>query len=163
MIRLLKIIALFLVVTQVSAQSGIVKGTLTDALTNEPISFANVLVIGTDAGAVTDIDSSYEIIGIKPGLYAIRASFVGYEEQTIFEIQVSNAKPAIVNFQMNDSGTELEEVVVKAAPFRKTEESPLSLRTIGVAEIQRNPGGNRDISKVIQTLPGVTSGGIMKK
>ena len=93
----------------------------------------------------------------------LRASFVGYEEQTIFEIQVSNAKPAIVNFQMNDSGTELEEVVVKAAPFRKTEESPLSLRTIGVAEIQRNPGGNRDISKVIQTLPGVTSGGIMKK
>ena len=72
MIRLLKIIALFLVVTQVSAQSGIVKGTLTDALTNEPISFANVLVIGTDAGAVTDIDGSYEIIGIKPGLYASR-------------------------------------------------------------------------------------------
>jgi hypothetical protein len=52
----------------------------------------------------------------------------------------------------------LDEVVVKASPFRKTEESPLSLRTIGVAEIQRNPGGNRDISKVVQVLPGVTSG-----
>lgn len=144
---------------QLFAQNGIVKGTLTDALSNEPIGFANVLVMGTDAGGVTDIDGKYEIAGIKPGLYDIRASYVGFEEQTIYEIQVSSAKPAIVNFKMEENGTDLEEVVVKASPFRKTEESPVSLRTIGVAEIQRNPGGNRDISKVIQTLPGVTSGG----
>lgn len=139
------------------AQSGIVKGVMTDALTNEPVGFANILVMGTDAGAVTDIDGKYEITGIKPGLYDVRASFVGYTELTQYEIQVTNSKPAIVNFKMEESGTELDEVVVKASPFRKTEESPVSLRTIGVAEIQRNPGGGRDISRVIQSLPGVTS------
>ena len=47
--------------------------------------------------------------------------------------------------------------MVKASPFKKTEESPVSLRTIGVTEIARNPGGNRDISKVIQSLRGVTA------
>ena len=139
------------------AQSGIVKGILTDALTNEPVGFANVLVMGTDNGAVTDIDGKYEITGLTPGLYDVRASFVGYAELTQFEIQVTNSKPAIVDFKMDASGNELDEVVVKASPFRKTEESPVSLRTIGVAEIQRNPGGGRDISKVIQSLPGVTS------
>ena len=36
----------------------------------------------------------------------LRASFVGYEEQTIFEIQVSNAKPAIVNFQIGGAPNE---------------------------------------------------------
>lgn len=143
--------------SQLFSQTGIVKGTATDAITNEPIGFANVLVMGTDFGGVTDIDGNYEIAGVKPGLYNIRFSFVGYADKTIYEIQVTTAKPAIVNFKVDASGTDLDEIVVKASPFKKTEESPVSLRTIGVAEIQRNPGGARDISRVIQALPGVTS------
>lgn len=139
------------------AQSGIIKGQITDALSNEPIPFANVLLLDSDKGTTTDIDGKYEITGLSPGLYAIRASYLGYGEQTEYEIQVTNAKPATVDFAISESSQNLEEVVVKASPFRKTEESPLSLRTIGVAEIQRNPGGNRDISRVIQTLPGVTA------
>lgn len=139
------------------AQSGIIKGQITDALSNEPIPFANVLLLDSDKGTTTDIDGNYEITELNPGLYAIRASYLGYGEQTEYEIQVTNAKPATVDFALSESSQNLEEVVVKASPFRKTEESPLSLRTIGVAEIQRNPGGNRDISRVIQTLPGVTA------
>lgn len=68
-----------------------------------------------------------------------------------------NSKPTLLDFQLEENTAALGEVVIKASPFRKTEESPVSLRTIGVAEIARNPGGNRDISKVIQSLPGVTA------
>ncbi|MBK8652515.1 MAG: hypothetical protein IPN20_00925 [Haliscomenobacter sp.] len=50
----------------------------------------------------------------------------------------------------------MSEVVIQASAFKKTEESPVSLRTIGVAEIQRNPSANRDISKY-QSLPGVVT------
>ncbi|MCB9275586.1 MAG: TonB-dependent receptor [Lewinellaceae bacterium] len=139
------------------SQTGIVKGKITDALTNEPIPFANVLLLGTDKGATTDIDGAYEISGLEPGLYNVRASYLGYSGQTAYEIQVANAKPAEVDFRLEEAIKDLEEVVVKASPFRKTEESPVSLRTIGVAEIQRNPGGNRDISRVVQSLPGVTT------
>jgi hypothetical protein len=45
----------------------------------------------------------------------------------------------------------------------RKEESPLSMRNIGVAEIKRNPGGNRDISKVLQSLPGCCVGGFVSK
>lgn len=148
---------MFLAPVLVSAQGGVVKGRLTDAINNDAIPFANVLIVGTDIGTTTDIDGQYEISGLEPGLYDIRASFIGYESATEYEIQVTNARPAVVDFELRQSSQELEEVVVKASPFRKTVESPLSLRTIGVAEIQRNPGGNRDISRVVQTLPGVTS------
>lgn len=148
----------FLLSLIIHAQSGQIKGQLTDALTNEAIAFGDVLVLGTDKGASTDIDGYYQIEGVAPGLYEIRASYLGYEDQTIYEIQVNPARPIEVNFALEEQAELLEEVVVKASPFRKTEESPLSLRTIGVAEIQRNPGGNRDISKVVQVLPGVTSG-----
>jgi hypothetical protein len=144
-------------VTALSAQNGVIKGKVTDKLNNEPIGFANILVVGTDFGTTTDIDGNYEITGLEPGLYDIRASFLGYNERTEFEVQVQNARPAEINFALEETATQLEEVVVKASPFRKTEESPVSLRTIGVAEIQRNPGANRDISRVVQVLPGVTS------
>ena len=139
------------------AQTGVVKGVIRDALTNEPIGFANILLIGTDKGTTSEADGSFEIGDLMPGLYDVRVSFVGFNEKTIAEVQVTNAKPAVVEFQLEQVSEQLEEVVVKASPFKKTEESPVSLRTIGVAEIQRNPGGNRDISKVVQTLPGVTS------
>ena len=138
------------------AQNGIIKGKISDKISNEAIPFANVLVIGTDFGTTTDENGLYEITGLAPGLYNIRASFVGYEDATAFEIQVTNSKPATADFALASSSQKLDEVVIKAPPFKKTEESPVSLRTIGVAEIQRNPGGNRDISKVVQTLPGVT-------
>ena len=58
---------------------------------------------------------------------------------------------------MNETSVAIEEIVVKASPFRKSEESPVSLRRIGIEQIEKNPGGNRDISKVIQVLPGVAS------
>ncbi|MEZ4988587.1 MAG: TonB-dependent receptor [Saprospiraceae bacterium] len=139
------------------AQTGSITGQMTDALTNEPISFGNILVVGTDVGTTTDVDGNYTLTGITPGLYNVRASYLGYEEQTAYEIQVTTARPIQVNFAMQEQAELLEEVVVTASPFRKTEESPVSLRTIGVAEIQRNPGGNRDISRVVQVLPGVTT------
>ena len=140
-----------------NAQTGVIKGKVTDAINNEPIPFANVLVEGTEKGAITDIDGVYEVSGLQPGLYNVRVSYVGYNDQSAYEIQVTNAKPAEVNFKIEEVIKDLQEVVVKASPFRKTEESPVSLRTIGVAEIQRNPGGNRDISRVVQSLPGVTT------
>lgn len=149
--------AIFLLSSTAWGQSGVIKGKVTDAINNEPIAFANILVLGADKGMTTDVDGNYEISGLAPGLYDIRASYVGYNEQTAYEIQVTNSRPALVNFRMEEAVQNLQEVVVKASPFRKTEESPVSLRTIGVAEIQRNPGANRDISRVVQSLPGVTT------
>jgi hypothetical protein len=59
---------------------------------------------------------------------------------------------------MKEKPLQLSQVEVKSSPFKKVEESPVSLKTISIAEIERSPGANRDISKVIQSLPGVASG-----
>ena len=153
------LVLLFLIagLSSLISQSGIIEGIVVDKFNNEPLPFVTLLVMGTDNGVVTDIDGNFRVEGLRPGLYDLRASYVGFDELTVFEIQVTNSKPTVVNFEMTERTTSLEEVVVKASPFVKTEESPVSLRSIGVAEIQRNPGGNRDISKVVQSLPGVTS------
>lgn len=149
---------LFIVIKfSLSAQNGIVRGKVVDLGNNEPVPFANVNIQNTTTGAVTDFDGSYEIKGLSPGLYNVEASYVGYGKETVFEVEVTNNKPAIVNFKLQTTTKNLDEVEVKANPFKRSEESPVSLRTIGVDEIARYPGGNRDISRVIQSLPGVAS------
>lgn len=141
----------------VFAQNGIIQGRVFDAVSNEEIPFANVIIQGTTVGASTDIDGNYKIENLATGLYNVEVSYLGYETSVEFEIQVQGNKPAQVDFALEENSSELEEVVIKAKPFSKTAESPVSLKTIGVSEIKRNPGGNRDISKVIQSLPGVAS------
>ena len=140
-----------------NAQTGVIQGRVFNSLNNEPLPFANIIIMGTETGATTDIDGNYTIKNLNPGLYSLKAVYVGFKEQTAFEILVTNAKPAVANFAMEESAKTLEEVVVKADPFRQREESPNSVQTLGIAEIERNAGANRDISKVIQSLPGVAS------
>lgn len=148
----------FTVLHALQAQSGILQGRVYNEINNEPIIGASVLLQGTTTGAVTDIDGMYAITGLLPGLYNIQVSFIGYETRTVFEVQVSNAAPTTLNFALKPSAKQLEELVIRANPFTRQSESPLSLTTIGVNEIQRSPGGNRDISRTIQLLPGVTTG-----
>lgn len=138
-------------------QNGIIKGVVTEASNNQPIPFASVFIEGTTIGVTTDIDGNYEINGLEPNVYDVSASYLGFKTLKKTEIQVTNSKPAIIDLQLEEEAENIQEVVVKASPFKKPVESPVSLQTIGTAEIQRNPGGNRDISKVIRALPGVTS------
>lgn len=139
------------------AQTGVINGRITDATTNEAIPFANVVIQGTTIGAASDLEGNFELKNLTPGLYNVEVSFLGYRSKTEYEVQVFNNKPARVDFNLEEDSKTLEAVVVKANPFEKKEESPVSLRTIGVNEIERNPGGNRDISKALQSLPGVAS------
>lgn len=139
------------------AQNAILSGTVFDATNNEAIAFANVFIQNTTIGTTSDLDGKFEIKNLEPGLYNIEASFIGYQNKTVYEIEVFNNRPSNIEIQLEATEEELEEVTVKAKSFKKVEETPLSIRTIGVNEIQRYPGGNRDISKVIQSLPGVSS------
>jgi len=139
------------------SQNGIVKGRVLDATTNEALPFVNVVIVGTTIGATTDLDGNFQIFGLQPGFVRLAASFIGYNNGISPEVEVSNAKVATIQFTLESADTELGEVTVKANQYRKTEESPVSLRSIGTGEIETNPGANRDISKVIQSFPGVAS------
>lgn len=136
-------------------QTGTIRGTVTNAINKEPIAYTVIGIEGTTIGTSTDENGTYTLSGLQPGIYNIKANFIGYKPVTIYEIQVGNVNTTFVNIQMEEMSVEMQEAVVKAQPFARKEESPLSLRSIGVAEIKRNPGGNRDISRVIQSLPGV--------
>lgn len=136
---------------------GIIEGRIFNANTNEPVPFANIVIWGTNIGSVSDIDGNFLFTGIEPGYVELRASSVGFEAYVSEQILVSNSSKVFIEIPMNEKTVAIEEITVKASPFRKTEETPLSIQRIGIEEIEKNPGGNRDISKVLQSLPGVGS------
>jgi hypothetical protein len=152
-------ILLFFFQSQVFSQNiGVIKGKVRNAISNETIPFANIIIQGKEGvGATSDIDGNYEIKNLKPDVYNLEVSYVGFKKKVIYEIQVFNFKPTYLNINLDEDIKNLEAVEIVAETFRKTEESPVSLRSIGANEIERNPGGNRDISKAIQSLPGVSS------
>lgn len=140
------------------AQEGVIRGKLFNKVSNEAIPFASVIVQGTTIGSAANEYGEYEIKNLQPGMYNLQASFVGFKPLIVFEVQVSNSRIAFVDFALEEEAQKLEEIVISATnSFFKSDESPLSLRTIGTAEIKRTPGGNRDISKVVRSLPGVAS------
>jgi hypothetical protein len=149
---------LFVLLPAISfAQTGTIRGKVTAVLSNDPLTGVNIVITGTDKGTTTDSAGNYALTGLRPGYYTLQFSLVGYRQKTLFDIQVTNAKIAVADLGLEDDAQTLNEVRVAAPRFFKTLESPVSLRTIGSTEIKRNPGGNRDISKVIQSLPGVSS------
>lgn len=154
-IRLVCIIALALPI--LAHGQATIQGTVKDARTREALPFVNVLLEGTTTGSTTDLEGKFTVVDVRPGLYNLIVSSVGYERLTLFEVQVGTARPIQLAIELQRSATELKEVEITRQPFQRTVESPLSVRTIGSAEIMRNPGGNRDISRVIRALPGVAS------
>lgn len=139
------------------AQKGIIKGRVFNEINNEPLEFATILVQNTTQGAFADSSGNFEIKGLTPGLYNVEARYGGFQSEVIYEVQVTNSKPYVLEIPMREDDVSTDSVVIVASPFKRIEEAPLSLRTIGTSEIKRNPGGNRDISRVIQSLPGVAS------
>jgi len=139
------------------AQTGVIKGTIKNQINNEALPSVTVIIQGTSLGTLSDFNGNYIIDKLKPGFYNVEFKYIGYKSKVLYEVQVSNSKPAIFDVELEEESKNIAEVVVKGTTFYKPQESPVSLRTIGVSEIKRNPGGNRDISKVIQSLPGVAS------
>ncbi len=151
------LLLIFILPLYVFAQKASLKGKVVDAVSNEPLPFVNIIVSGTTTGTITDLDGNFILTGLTPGFIRLEASFIGYRQAISSEIEVSAANTNFIEIRMEQQKEQIEEVTVKASPFRKTEESPVSLRTIGIGEIEKSPGANRDISKVIQSFPGVQS------
>ena len=137
--------------------SGVIKGRIYNLKTNEGVPFATIQIWGTTIGAVSDFDGNFSFTGLKPGYTELRVSSVGYKPFISSALLVTNSNQVNIEIPLEELAIDIGEVVIKASPFVKKAETPVSVRIIGIDEIEKNPGGNRDISKVIQSFPGVAS------
>lgn len=155
-----KIIILFSTIffycTTAIAQTGTLKGKVVSSLNNAPLPFASVQLQNIVMGAVCDSMGNFTITNIPAGTYNVIGTFTGFKQKIVFELVISATIVTYLDISL-DNDISLTSVTVKSSPFNKTRESPVSLKTISANEIEQNPGGNRDITKTIQSFPGVAS------
>lgn len=137
---------------------GIIRGFVKDKNTQETIVGATIVIDGTTDGAVSDIEGNYKI-SIPVGTYRLKVSFLGYMALFKENIVVTTGNAQIVNFELEQTSNQLKAVEIV---FEKGKSAvatdmitPLSVQQLTTEEIKSNPGGNFDVSKVVQTLPGV--------
>ena len=123
-----------------------------------PLPGATVYLQNTTQGSTTDQDGYFTITNVTPGTYNLVASFVGFEAQTKFNIQVKSVGNQLYIFSLVESTEELDAVVV--TPDRnvvsRPRETPLSTQTLTSVELATYPGGSNDVVQVAQSLPGIT-------
>lgn len=132
-----------------------IRGTVIDKNNRQPLEFINVMIAGLNKGSVTDAEGHFMIEQVPPGIYRLQASAIGYKSITTPEYILST-RNLNISIEMEENLTELEGVTVTASTFRRDTESPVSLRIIGLQEIEKSPGANRDISRIVQSYPGVS-------
>jgi len=150
-------VLLSLLQSLVFGQNGIIEGRVYNVKNNQPVEFASIAVYGTSIGSITDLDGNFLFTGLEPGYIELRVSSVGFEQYISAAIEVTNSGKVFIEIPLEEANYALDEIVIKASPFRRDKESPVSLQRINIEEIEKAPGGNRDISKVIQSYPGVAS------
>lgn len=155
--RTLFILSALLLSMATYGQRGVIEGRIFNAKNNEPVEFATVAIFGTTIGSISDLDGNFIFTGLEPGFVELRVTSIGFDEYISEAIQVTNSGKVFLEIPLEEANIQLDEIVVKASPFRRDKESPVSLQRINLEEIEKAPGGNRDISKVIQSYPGVAS------
>ena len=163
MIRLVKnyigiLFFLLTLTTGIFGQTGVIKGRVYNHKNNEPIPFANIIIDGKPTqGSTSDIDGNFIISKVEPGYTRLLATSVGFKRYLSEDFLVTNSHPVIVDIPMDELIIALETVEIKPSAISRKEESPIALQKLTIQEIEKSPGSNRDISKVIQSLPGVAS------
>ena len=156
--RTIKSILLLLILSfpaTIFPQKGEIKGQVVNQRNNDPIEFAGIQIQGTTIGTTSDEKGSFILSDVNPGFVRLIVSFLGFETTISSEVQVQGNQTTFVDIYLPESSVQLQEVSIRPNYNVKRIESPISVISVVVQEIEKGAGVNRDISKVIQTLPGV--------
>ncbi|NNE35981.1 MAG: TonB-dependent receptor plug domain-containing protein, partial [Rhodothermales bacterium] len=144
-----------LVLTAPSAlgQSGKIAGRVTDAASGEPLPGVNVVIVGTLQGTSSDLDGYYTILNVKPGTYAVQASFVGFARQTFDGVRVNIDLTTTINYSLEEEAFGLEEVTITASRPVVQPDISSSQANISASEVEALPANS--VASVVGLQAGV--------
>jgi len=137
---LIFLLVLISVLTRADVQKGVLTGKVVDKITKEPLPGVNVLIVGTNFGAATNINGIFEIRGLEVGTYQVRVSAMGFNTIVRTDVIVNNVKPTDLIFELTESVIELEGITVKSDYFEMNPTELNSVISFGYEEIRRAPG-----------------------
>lgn len=139
-----------------------IRGTIDDKATRTALPGVSVYIHDLKTGSVTDLEGNYSIAHLSPGTYLFEISFVGYK--SIVE-RFRILGDTILNFTLEESPTELNQVVVTAVTHStEIKQSPVIIKPVEISELNQN--GSTNIIDALKNIPGInqitTGAGISK-
>lgn len=152
----------FLLLNIMMAQTGVVKGTVLDQQSEIPVIGATVELLdaenNTVVGSITDLDGYFKLEKVPLGRNVLRISYLGYEPMTLPNVEVTSGKDVILNIGIQESVSELNEVVVTASKDQaKNEMAAISARQFSLEEVNRYSGGRGDVARLVANFAGVSA------
>jgi len=137
-----------------------IRGTVIDNASNAPLPFANIVILNSSKGAITDSLGNFTLPNIAVGRYDIQISMIGFEAFILKEIQVTSGKEVYLNITLKENIASLSEVVVrpkvnKEQPLNST--ATVSAKMLSVEEAKRYAGGFDDPARLVSAFAGVSS------
>ena len=122
----------------------------------KPIAGAKITFENSDKNATSAENGFFLFENIAPNSYNIAVTAVGFDSDAKFNIIIKSVANVDLIFNLKPISQKLNEVVVVKNPFKRMRETPLSIQNLSAVEVATYPGGNNDIAKVVQSLPGVS-------
>jgi len=139
-----------------------VKGKIFDKTTQETLIGATIILLNSDplVGTTTNMDGEFSLENVPIGRQSIKISMIGYEPYFANELLISSGKQVILNVDLYEMVTELNEVVI--IPKRNKEKpinsmAVVSSRQFTVEETQRYAGGLNDPARLVSSFAGVAT------
>jgi outer membrane receptor protein involved in Fe transport len=156
------VLPLFVTSLSAQAQTGRVVGQVLDAQTGRPIAGAQVMLEGTQSGALAGVDGRYVIRNAPAGTVAVRALMIGYATKTVTGVTVARGGTAEVNVALEPAAVQLQGITVSAGQERGSVARALNeqrnavvvMSAITTEEISRSP--DSDAAGAVKRVSGVT-------
>ena len=156
MIRQLLCFFLLFSINVFAQNQGDLSGRVIDGETGIGLEGATIQIENSDFYTISDQNGYFQITDIPTSSFNVTASFIGFKSLTKFNVIIKSAGNQSLQYVLNPTSELLDEVIVVESPFKTSIETPLSTQTFSAVEIETYPGGNNDITRVIQSLPGIS-------
>ncbi|MEZ4822677.1 MAG: TonB-dependent receptor plug domain-containing protein [Ignavibacteria bacterium] len=100
----------------------------------------------------------FQFTDLETGIYQIRVKALGYESHIKSELVVTASKPLQTLIKLNPKGITTEQINVEANSFDQSSDVNISSVNLDYEEIRRAPGATEDISRMLQSAPGIAIG-----
>jgi hypothetical protein len=135
--------------------TGKIAGVVTDSGTNEALPGTNVVIVGTNMGASTDIDGNFFILNVPPGEYSVRATMMGYGPVVQQEVIVNVDRTTTLDYGLSTAVLAVGEDIVVTATRPLVEKDVSSSQSITTTETADDLPVS-DIMGAVSLEPGVS-------
>ena len=145
-----------------AARCAVIKGSVKDNSTGEPLAGATVSVVGTTTAAFTDETGSFELKNLKIGSYTLIINYISYQSETLSDLKVLESTPLVLDIRLKPDDQTLDEVVVVGQMRRNTELGMIAATKTslviqnGVSSQQIKIAQDKDASEAIRRVPGIS-------